>query len=66
MSVYRVIHTGPNTQFGGVNDGLFSVEYHVAMLGIVKTLPIIPANWQNRTAAMSVFQFVFMLFSSFS
>ena len=26
--IYSTVHTGPNNQFGGLNEGLFSVAYH--------------------------------------
>jgi hypothetical protein len=40
IHVYKIVHTGANIQFGGVNHGLVSVAYHNVMEGIVNALPI--------------------------
>lgn len=42
ISVNKVIQTGPKTQFGGVNEGLFIESYHVPIDGVVKIEPIEP------------------------
>ncbi len=39
----KVVHTGPNTQFGGVKDGFCKVAYQPGMAGVVKIEPITPA-----------------------
>jgi hypothetical protein len=44
MRVYKVIHTGAKTQFGGANDGFFKLLYQVGIDGNVKNEPIKPAN----------------------
>ena len=36
---YKVVHTGPNTQSGGLNTGLFNNEYHGSLYFIVARLP---------------------------
>jgi len=41
---YNIVQTGPNTQLGGLNNGLFKVIYHVDTEEIVKKDPIMPAN----------------------
>lgn len=46
MSMYSVIHTGENNQFGGVKEGLLSVAYHVGIASVVKMDPTKPASWQ--------------------
>ena len=46
ISMYKAVHTGPKIQFGGLNAGLFSEAYQVAMEGVVKTEPINPARRQ--------------------
>lgn len=33
---YNSVHTGPNTLFGGLNDGCRSVEYHSGIASAVK------------------------------
>jgi hypothetical protein len=44
IRVYKVIHTGAKTQFGGENDGFFKLLYQVGIDGNVKNEPIKPAN----------------------
>lgn len=42
MSVYNAVHTGANTKFGGLNDGLFSATYQSEsplLVAIPETLP---------------------------
>jgi hypothetical protein len=46
MSVYKVIQTGPNTQFGGLKDGFTKELYHVGMAEAVENEPIIPTELQ--------------------
>ena len=53
--------TGPNSQFGGVNDGLFIAVYQVLTELAVKIEPITPANWQTITLANSLINpFIFL------
>jgi len=40
---YSTVHTGPNSQLGGLNDGLFNAAYQVGMESIVNIVPISPA-----------------------
>jgi len=40
--MYRVVHTGPNTQLGGLKDGLFSVAYHPGTAPAVNKPAIAP------------------------
>ena len=40
---YSKVHTGPNSQLGGLNAGLFNAAYQVGMESIVNTVPIRPA-----------------------
>ena len=42
INTYKVVHTGANTQFGGLNDGLLMVRYHVFTDSMVNWLPIKP------------------------
>lgn len=39
MSTYKVVQTGANIQFGGLNDGLLMVVYQVLTDSIVNVLP---------------------------
>jgi len=41
---YKIIHTGPNNQLGGLKNGLFKFEYQVDIDDTVKIDPINPAN----------------------
>ncbi len=43
MSVYKSVHTGPNTHPGGFNGGLSSPAYHVGICDTVASEPKIPA-----------------------
>ncbi len=47
ISMYKIVQTGPNNQFGGLKNGLFSVEYQLSIDVIVKMLPINPAARHN-------------------
>ena len=31
IMIYRIVHAGPNTQFGGLKEGFVRVEYQVSM-----------------------------------
>lgn len=44
ISRNKALHTGPNTRFGAVNDGLIIVAYRSPMAGVVNRDPITPAN----------------------
>ncbi len=44
IKMYKVVQTGPNTQLGGVNQGLFNVVYHVEIAGVVTSPPIPPTS----------------------
>ena len=44
ISMYRIVQTGANTTFGGLNQGLFSDAYHVGIELIVHTVDPNPAN----------------------
>jgi len=41
---YRIVHAGPNSQFGGVNQGLLSVTYQLGIEDSVKIDPMKPTN----------------------
>lgn len=49
MSTNSVVHTGPNTQLGGLNEGLFKVAYQVGIEDAVKIEPITPAISESAT-----------------
>lgn len=44
IRIYSTVHTGPNAQFGGVNEGFSSWAYHVGIAYMVKKEPITPAR----------------------
>ena len=62
INKYSTDQTGPNTSFGGLNHGLFSVSYQVGMLGIVARLPIAPAA-NGATIAIINLSVLFILSS---
>ncbi len=44
MSMYRSVHTGPNTKLGGVHEGRTIVAYHVPTPSKEKKDPMPPAS----------------------
>ena len=44
IKVYSKIHTGPNTQLGGLNAGFIKLTYHVGIAGTVKKEPTTPTT----------------------
>ena len=42
MIMYNVVHTGPNIQLGGLNDGWLSVAYHSGIACAVNIPAIAP------------------------
>jgi hypothetical protein len=54
IKIYKLIHTGPNNQLGGLKDGLFNVTYHVETEATVNNEPMTPAIWQMMTEAASL------------
>lgn len=48
-----MVQTGPKSQFGGENEGLFKVVYQVGIEEAVKTLPRIPMSSQPIMERMS-------------
>ena len=51
MSTKSVVQTGAKIQFGGLNEGLLSVAYQVAILGVVNKVPMLPTT---RTITMEI------------
>lgn len=50
MPAYKDVQTGANTQFGGLNDGLFNVAYHGKFCDVI--LPFTnPPRFGKITAA---------------
>lgn len=43
IHTYKMVHTGPNTKFGGVQAGRFNVAYHVVTPSKEKYAPTAPA-----------------------
>jgi hypothetical protein len=50
----NVVHTGPNTQFGGDNSGLITFAYHPLIAEEVKIEPITPAISAINTEIVSL------------
>jgi len=44
ISMYKIVHTGANTTFGGLNQGLFNKAYHAEIELTVNTEDPNPAN----------------------
>jgi hypothetical protein len=53
-NIYRVVHTGPNNQLGGLNDGWFSVLYHPGIASAVNIPAIAPKLKGNAIDANSL------------
>jgi hypothetical protein len=49
ISMYRIVQTGANTTFGGLNQGLFSDAYHV---GIELIVHAVDPNTANKGTAI--------------
>jgi hypothetical protein len=49
IRVYKVVHTGPNIQFGGLKKGLLMSTYQVLMESTVKNPEPPPTNKQINT-----------------
>jgi hypothetical protein len=53
IKVKSVVQTGAKIQFGGEKTGLANPAYQVAIDGVVKTEPTIPATWQIKIAKIA-------------
>ena len=65
---YKVVHTGANTQSGGVKKDLFRVEYHGSLKEIVAILPINDAEYviiANIVKDINLFFNIFILYIIF-
>ena len=63
---YSVVQTGANIQSGGLNDGLFSSEYHGSLKLIVAKPPIKEAEYViklNSKNDMNLFFNTFLLYN---
>jgi hypothetical protein len=60
--MYNIVHTGPNNQFGGLNEGLTNPEYQVVIEGVVKIDPINPITKQITTDIISLPQLLTFIF----
>lgn len=60
MSRNKVVHTGPKTQFGGLNKGFSKEAYQPSMAGAVKIEPIRPANSDMTTNL--IIKTIFLIF----
>lgn len=48
IKMYKVVHTGPNTQLGGANTGFTKVAYQVPIAGEVNIEPKAAAKNTNK------------------
>jgi hypothetical protein len=55
--MYRVVHTGPKTQFGGLNEGLFRDAYHSGTACAVKIPAIDPTARGNSNDKVNLIIF---------
>jgi len=58
INAYKIVQTGPNTKFGGENEGLVRVAYQVGIEENVKNDPKIPAPSESKTANIKSGQFL--------
>ncbi len=47
-----MVHTGPNTQFGGASSGRINVAYHVGIAENVNKAPMLPAICGSASATI--------------
>src|SRR4030042_182625 len=61
ISIYRTVHTGANTQFGGLKAGFSSVAYQVGMALRENMEPMAPAARQATilTTSFRIYFFAF-------
>jgi len=52
-----VVHAGPNSQLGGLNEGLFRPLYHVGIAFVVASEPTPPATRTTASEAISFSRF---------
>lgn len=57
--IYKLVHTGAKSQFGGLNEGLFSVGYHVRTDCAVAQPPTAPIHNVMATFMMKAKNFIF-------
>jgi hypothetical protein len=57
---YNIVHTGPNTQLGGLKLGFISVAYHEDTDEAVNKEPRIPTNSQITIEAISLRKSIFI------
>lgn len=60
-----VVHAGAKSQFGGTKSGFLISEYQVAIAGVVKKAPMIPAASQIKIAIIIFFS-VYLFSNYFS
>jgi len=66
IRVYSVTQTGPNSQLGGLKEGLFKNTYQLEMAGVVKSEPTAPAAWQMMIAKTNFVIFFILINVLFS
>ena len=54
ISTKSVVQTGAKIQFGGLNPGLLSVAYQVAIFGVVNKVPMLPTTRTITRELMSL------------
>jgi hypothetical protein len=52
IRIYNNVQTGPKIQFGGLKDGLMSVEYH-ELMPVVVNIPATPPTSRQPTIDMT-------------
>jgi hypothetical protein len=61
ISIYRSVHAGANSQFGGVKNGFSRFAYQVGMALRVNTEPMAPAHRQATIDIISLKMFLMFI-----
>lgn len=61
IKIYKMVHTGPKTQFGGLKLGLFNVKYQSLTELCVAKLDKNPINRQTKMAVITFSSLFFMV-----
>ena len=63
IKIYRIVQTGPNTQFGGLSAGFAKLLYQLAIEDILRKEPLPPTSNGITTEIINLtglFNFIFL------